>query len=224
MEQLLDGYVEQIGKQPWDAPAYRADLFCYNSEMVLKSKRLTGKAFPTEPLHIWEYPHPGGGYAVAIDPSAFACDKGDPAAIQVVRYGGVQVAEMLLVDRQPEEQLRIAVWLAELYNDAVLVVEMNGGVGAYMNQRLDRIGYGRIWRNPSTGMWGWTTTKQSKREAVRTFQDSLNAGAPIMRSFRLREELMQSNGDHSHSTQDDLTMAFLLAHHCVLNQHYALMR
>lgn len=211
---------EAFGKQRWDAPAWFGNLWIENNAMIFKTKMTVPKTIPLEPLHIFEYPHPGGNYTIALDPSA-GTPHGDDAAIQIVGHGGIQVAEMLMEEseqRYPDEQLRIAIWLAEFYNNASLVVEVNGGVGAFLLERLERIGYKHIWRNRYDGQLGWLTTKKSRGEAIRFLQEGIHSGYPFMRSLRMREQLEAFTGDGP--AKDDLVSAFLIAFYCSHNHRW----
>lgn len=211
---------EAISKQRWELPAWFGNLWIENNAMIFKTKVTAPKSLPLEPLHIWEYPHPGGNYTVAIDPSA-GTPHGDDAAIQIVRNGGIQVAEMLMEEsehRYPEEQLRVAIWLAEFYNNATLVVEVNGGVGAFLLERLERIGYKHLWRSMYDGQRGWLSTRKSREESVQFLQEGMRTGYPFMRSFRMREQLDAFTGKGR--AKDDLVSAFLIAYYCAHHRRW----
>ena len=209
---------ENLKNQPWELPAWKGDIRPYGEEMILKVKQAGRDTLPTEPLHIWEYPIAKYEYLVAIDPSS-GMHQGDPAAIQITRGGGLQVAEMLIEKRSPEEQLRIAVWLCEFYNEATLAVEVNGGPGAYIMQRLTESDiYRNLWRDMYTGLSGYFNRKDVREKSIAWLQESLKNGYQMMRSLRMREQLeaFESNGP----ADDDLVHTFLIAHYCMYNRFY----
>lgn len=205
-------FSEQLAKQPWSLPYWVGGMMFFehipgvavtNIRPWIKSKEL-----PTEELHIWEMPIPQNLYVVSLDPST---GDRDPAAIQVVDYQGRQAAESLMPTRLPFQQLLTAIWLAEFYNNAILVIERNGTVGdAVLHWAIER-GYKNIWEDRRWGKGFYLTTK-IRSEAIKECQQSLKFGEPILRSYRLREQIEAFEKDGP--PDDDLVISFVEAHYC----------
>lgn len=199
-------FQRNLNMQPWSSPFWVADVIPtreYDGGMRIIP---WGKhELPDMPLWIWEMPVPDRAYTVALDPSF----KRDPAAIQVVDFRGSQVAEMLY------SSWNSAIWLAEFYNNASLVIEMNGpGVSAfdYLRHRYKNIWYDQCGELNQPGP-GFTLHGHSRKRIIWQFQQSMVLPEPILHSTRMRQQLM-AFFDNDRECEDDLVISFLEAHYC----------
>lgn len=188
--------------QPWRDPAWVGKI-AFGSCFSIKPG--TGNLSPS--LHIWEMPHSMGAYTVALDPSLTGERHGDPAAVQVL-WGRTQVAECLFPPINFSDQVAAAVWLADFYNEATLVIE-SSGLPEFMMEQAERSGYANLWGdgNRSTGLKMSAKTRGAWLDFL---IDLSRTGEPLLRSKRLQAELFGSvyEGDR---TSHDLTDAYLVA-------------
>ena len=195
---------ESLEKQPWSNPIWVGEISDNPSLMIepCRPDRLSEEF----PLHIWEFPKAGGTYTVAVDPS-MGRENRDPAAIQIIGDWGQQAAEVLLRNIDPQGQAEIAMWLGHLYNNALIVVEVNG-FGIVLWQLMEHR-YKNLW-NDSCVNGGFTTTLRRKQIMIQSMNMALKMGEPFLHSKRLREEMVTFG--QVRNEQDDLLMAMLIAH------------
>jgi len=204
-----------LEKQPWSLPFWvgtvmtRPDL-PYDPIFRIRPWKDSGAYLMDDPLHIWEMPLPGQGYIVALDPS-FSGE--DSAGIAVVDYRGRQVAEARDEGKDLFPQVNAAVYLAQFYNEARLVIEENGPGGMAVHWAKERYSY--LWRERTSSgpEGGFYTTSKNRERMIECFHESLKWGNHLLRSLRLRAELDHSKTGEGRCT-DDLTMAYMIAHYC----------
>ena len=168
-------------------------------------------------LLIWEEPKPNGYYCIGADPAYGSSDWADRFCIQVYRCyadGMDQVAEFATAELNTYQFAWVICYLAGLYKNSVLNLEIQGGGQAVINEmrNLKRLatampgGYGRaltdvlshmqyyLWRrNDSLGgisnSLGWLTTSQTKERMLNYFKDYFERGMLRVSSMELLDEM-----------------------------------
>ena len=195
-------------------------------------------------LLIWEEPKPNGYYCIGADPAYGSSDWADRFCIQVYRCyadGMDQVAEFATAELNTYQFAWVICYLAGLYKNSVLNLEIQGGGQAVINEmrNLKRLatampgGYGRaltdvlshmqyyLWRrNDSLGgisnSLGWLTTSQTKERMLNYFKDYFERGMLRVSSMELLDEMKSITRDGSQIAaygrgKDDRVMATGLA-------------
>ena len=195
-------------------------------------------------LLIWEEPKPNGFYCIGADPAYGSSDWADRFCIQVYRCyadGMDQVAEFATAELNTYQFAWVICYLAGLYKNSVLNLEIQGGGQAVINEmrNLKRLasampgGYGKaltdvlshmqyyLWRrNDSLGgisnSLGWLTTSQTKERMLNYFKDYFERGMLRVSSMELLDEMKSITRDGSQIAaygrgKDDRVMATGLA-------------
>jgi hypothetical protein len=205
VEQAIDFNLEL---QPWSDPHWAGDIPIGAGIAIPVIRSCRSSNWTECPLRIWEMPNLGW-YTIAVDPSS-GKDHDDPAAIQVVDSVGSQVAEMLLISADMESQFKAAEWLGYFYNEAKMVVEVNS-FGIVLARMFDEFNYPNIYFDQRGGI-GQTTTVANRSMMIGTMQRALLDNRQILRSKRLKRELLSFV--EGGSAQDDLTTAMMIAYQC----------
>lgn len=170
-----------------------------------------------EDLWIWEQPKSGHRYAMGFDPSGG--ESRDYTAIviwdidtkeQVAEYNGKV---------RPKIATRMALWLATLYNWAVVVVDRSG-LGQTIAQELDQdLMYPALWKKKKSitdkGQVGLNITPSSKDIINKAIRDNYGLDGFIVNSPRLYKQLMiyinlgggRTGHEPGMGNRDDLTIA-----------------
>jgi len=187
---------------------YRNPVWCGTEYPRITPYR--GDSDKSLPLWIWEMPRSDGRYTVALDPSLGEPGR-DNAAIEVLDENGVQVAEVSLCGFPIGIQGALSNWIAYFYNEAKLVVEVNG-IGAMVLDGLSS--YPNLWKQRPDGLPGYMNNITSRNSAMKLLASAIESGRDIMRSPRLRREFCGFFSGRPKDCPDDLISAFLVGHYC----------
>jgi ribosomal protein S18 acetylase RimI-like enzyme len=200
-------------------PKFKAKI-----EYVLLDYEIRGKIIEQEngELWIWKEPRRGKIYRIGVDPAS-GQEGRDWTAMQVIdEIEKEQVAEFQgYVD--PIRTAHLTLALAQFYNNAKVVIEINYGLGCqveakryywnfYRHKYLDRI------TDKPTEKVGFDSTYTFKKELIGYGQYVFDEGLYKIHSERLIEELLtfvQKPGmalaSAAPGCHDDLVMSFLIA-------------
>jgi hypothetical protein len=184
------------------------------------------QANPEGPLSIWEKPEPDILYVMGVD-SCEGVDGGDSAVIQVVKVPKpgiplfVQCAEYVCVI-DPVALAEKVVRIAQLYNDALVSIEINNHglttqnevkqhyFNLYKWQYFDRFGA------QISQKLGWETNMSTKPLLCDYTSACLNADLLVIRSESLIDEMFgfirnqSGSGEAESGRNDDRIMAFMI--------------
>jgi hypothetical protein len=211
-----------------------ADVIGFYRETHMRDPVL--KSGPGGDLWTWEQPDYTKSYIVTVDVArGETADTGDFSAIHVLdALNCAQVAEFK--GRIPTTDLgHLAIGLATLYNDALLVVE-NGGIGwatvqtimergyknlFYMTEDMkyvdpDEIRSNKLYRLEKKAVPGFTTSTRTRPLIISKLDTYMRDKAVIIRSKRTIDELMTfiwENGKPiaADGFHDDLLMSLAIA-------------
>lgn len=181
----------------------------------------------------WDAPDPDGAYMVVADPSAGIEDEArehDPAGIVVVRRDPLPVPKVVARFNGyiPAYQLgRLSRFLAERYNNALLVWERNGGYGEAFY--LGTGEYGEVYIEshqdslhlPLAQRMGWLTTQSSRGAIIGALQKAIVEDGLVLLSAQAVDSLeavvidkrgRSEAGPSSHD--EDMMVLGLAAHLC----------
>ncbi|WP_348264071.1 terminase [Telmatobacter sp. DSM 110680] len=164
-------------------------------------------------MEIWLPPLPGKQYLVAVDPAGGG-SEGDYSAIEVLDMGsGLQCAEFA-GHLGGLELARLATALADEYNQAWLVVELNNHGHGVLSLSESVCHYGRIYRQ--AGQLGWLTNSVSRPAVIGRLNACLIDQPDRFMSRRLlvecRSFVRQADGSTGAraGTHDDRVMAMAI--------------
>ncbi len=196
---------------------FRASGECvFDLEMIERAALASGDPFEAHDnrrMMIWLPPQPGKQYLIGVDPAGGG-SEGDYSCAQVIeRRTGMQCAE-LHGHFPPRELANKLVELANVYNQALLVVERNNhGYGVLANLRAG--GSTNIYRDG--GQDGWLTSAVSRPAMIENLAAVLATEPGLFHSFRLLNECRTfvrhpdgSSGAMA-GTHDDCVMAMAIA-------------
>lgn len=181
-------------------------------------------------LKIWETPKSNVRYAIGVDVAGGV--GGDYSAICVIAYPGYrQVAEWADKHTDPKQLAKVIAPIARWYNEAVVAVEVSGGLGLLTNSILWEI-YPNLYRweyfdkqrRTETEKFGWDTSYKTKELLVEHANGLLIERPPgaVVRSIDLLGEMKSLVGVASGDTNTvyptrglDLLMAWLIALMCM---------
>ena len=161
-----------------------------------------------------EQPHQLDRYVIGVDVSGGV--GGDYSAIVVVSVGTLQPVYVQRSNRvSPKDWAHEVVRVATRYNQGLVLVESNNHGHAVLLE-IDHCGYRQLWRHPATGKQ-WTTTKQSKLDALSTLRDHLEVITRMDRALwmELRSLTLpagKATPEAPPGSHDDLAIACSLAY------------
>lgn len=185
----------------------------------------------------WDDPREKGQYIVVVDPaSGEERSEGEPdfTGIQVLDHvNRVQVAELQSradPDLIAEQALLVCLKYTVLPHKPLLVVEMTGGYGTSIADRLYKeYGYTRMYRRKpidprrrekTTDLIGFSTDRNTKPRLIDGLKELVREGTHGVRSLRLANEFgtyqRTKNGtklEAAPGSFDDLLMPFGIAHY-----------
>lgn len=228
-------------------PAFIADCRL-KSQLALPPKlfHLVDGAPPVERYHefqanlkVWEPPEPGASYVIAIDVSK-GLQKKDKSWITIGKRSDdikiEQVAEWKGWISQPG-LAHITVLLAEWYNDAYVVPEINDAI-AFVTALTETLGYTNVYlRIPldspgaiNSGAWRYgflTANRQAKKALIEQLQYDTKSYHVVVKSTELLKEMeiFQRDEDGGYSApegeHDDGVMSLALLNFCHLTRRGA---
>ena len=171
----------------------------------------------TGPARELEAPHPLDRYVVGVDVGGGV--GGDYSAAVVVSVGTLQPVYVHRNNQaSPKDWAHEVVRIATRYNQALVLTESNNHGHALLLE-LEHCGYRSLWRSPRTGK-PWTTTMQSKLEALSVLRDHLEAIQQMDRALWLELRSLtlpagKATPEAPPGNHDDLAMACALAYRCL---------
>jgi hypothetical protein len=149
---------------------------------------------------LWRDPLKNRKYVVSVDPAEGIMTDGytsDLSVIEVIEASSrEQVAEFAGVFDE-EVTAKNAVLIAKLFNEALLVVEINNACGALVLQNVLEAKYRRLYRTQKTDRHqrysadpGWKTTKSNKHEVCGRLRQDFKRDDCIIYSVALLIEMM----------------------------------
>jgi hypothetical protein len=168
----------------------------------------------TGPQRELEAPNPHDRYVVGVDVGGGV--GGDYSAAVVVSVGTLQPVYVYRNNKiSPRDWAHEVVRIATRYNGALVLLESNNHGHASLLE-IEHCGYRTVWRNPRTGR-PWTTTMQSKLEALSTLRDHLEVIERMDRALwmELRSLTLppgKATPEAPPGNHDDLAMAAALAY------------
>lgn len=185
-------------------------------------------------LWIWEHPTKGCDYVIGVD-SCEGTEDGDPAAMQVLKVprGGMPIIEQVAEwhgSLDPVSLGKYSVLLARLYNEALLVPEINNHGHTTLNEIKENYFNVYFWQyfdrfgKTYSKKLGWETNISTRPLLCDYTLACINADVLILRSEELVDEMMNfirrptymnAGGDAESGKHDDLLMAFMIALFCL---------
>ncbi|MGH1502834.1 MAG: hypothetical protein ACRBI6_04710 [Acidimicrobiales bacterium] len=174
-------------------------------------------------------PKKNEAYTVGAD-SAEGLEGGDFSVISVWRRANMMFAEQVAIFRgkvSGEETAELAVQIAKYYNNAFIVPEVNGGSGAAMCLKINRLGYGMVHHrknpeqfkdrnDPNSFTIGFKTTALTKKLITDQGAGYLKNDNMMLRSkYSISEwknfRVVDGKAGAPEGENDDCVMADLLA-------------
>ena len=176
---FLQEHIEDLGT------AFLVSGFSYyDPELVANIQRSWSEPITTQAeIKIYEHPDPAGQYILGGDPGQGKVTK-SVACVTRIDTDPVRQVAVISNKMRPDEFAIASVSLAEKYNKAFLVPEVNGHGLAY-TQKIDELGYSNTYHRTSlisgrqTSELGWYTSGTSKPFMMSELHRHLRNGAIV---------------------------------------------